>query len=641
MYSINMLDIALHSSTILLCVTILLFTLIQQRTDKLQNKLFITMTVIIFCNALSSVISALAEHYKMTNDTAFTVVEVMQFLYFLLHTALCPTFFCYVSYVCGTTSRVSWKKLLLYMSIFIITEIPVLLNPFLHQVYYFNDQREFCRNWAENSIYLAAAIYFALSIGKLMFSWNALSAKKKIALSYFYVIVIAGVAIQLIFIKVKCELLAEAIGVLGTMIAIESEDERIDVETGFNNRRALQSDLNSFMINRSPVTLVCLKITNGDIIQRATGSENTDILASIVSDYLKTVTPRYYIYITNPSTFIITITDNDEKTVSAITNNIIKRFKYPWLFRETEIILNAVVMAADMPERLKSPADVFYMADSPVPADNDKKLLTGSDLDYLIRRSAVEDAISRGLEEHNFEVYYQPTYCVKGRRLHGAEALIRLHDSLIGEVYPDEFITVAEQIGMIDEIDDFVLSEVCRFIKSGIPAENGMDCINVNLSVIQCMQAGFADRINDLIESFGIDKDFINFEITETIAPKDYKLLSTVVADLKKDGYHFSMDDYGTGYSNIQLIFSLDFDVVKIDKSILWSAETSELGSVILENSVRMIRQMGRKILVEGVETKEQIELLEKLSVDYLQGYYFSKPIPKKDFITHISQAHN
>ena len=99
------------------------------------------------------------------------------------------------------------------------------------------------------------------------------------------------------------------------------------------------------------------------------------------------------------------------------------------------------------------------------------------------------------------------------------------------------------------------------------------------------------------------------------------------------------MDDYGTGYSNVSAVFSLNLDVIKIDKSILWGAEKSTMGMVILENTIRMIRQMKKKILVAGVETEKQIELLEKMKVDYLQGFYFSKPIPKNDFIDLISSG--
>ncbi len=281
---------------------------------------------------------------------------------------------------------------------------------------------------------------------------------------------------------------------------------------------------------------------------------------------------------------------------------------------------------------ISSVSDALYMADSPLPEDLDKVILEEEDLDYLLRRSAVEAAVSRGLDEGSFEVYYQPTYKIDGT-LHGAEALLRMSDSELGKLYPDEFIPIAEYTGLIDDIDDFVLREVCTFIRSGKPKELGMECINVNLSVVQCMRQGFAKHIIDIVETEEVEKSFINFEITESVSATDYKLFSSVVKELKEAGFMFSMDDYGTGYSNINAIFSLNLDVIKIDKSILWNAEKNEAGEIVLENTVRMMKQMNKKILVEGVETEKQIEILKKMGVDYLQGFYFSKPIPKNELI--------
>jgi EAL domain-containing protein (putative c-di-GMP-specific phosphodiesterase class I) len=139
------------------------------------------------------------------------------------------------------------------------------------------------------------------------------------------------------------------------------------------------------------------------------------------------------------------------------------------------------------------------------------------------------------------------------------------------------------------------------------------------------------------VNGSGINKRLINFEITESVAAGDYRLLNKTINALKREGFMFSMDDYGTGYSNIQSVFSLNFDIIKIDKSILWSAEKNELGRIILENTVRMIKQMGRQILVEGVETQAQLDLLKQIGVDYLQGYFFSRPIPKDNFIRLIA----
>ena len=137
----------------------------------------------------------------------------------------------------------------------------------------------------------------------------------------------------------------------------------------------------------------------------------------------------------------------------------------------------------------------------------------------------------------------------------------------------------------------------------------------------------------------GVDKSMINFEVTESVSGGSYDVLNNVINDLKKEGFLFSMDDYGTGYSNMKALASMNLDCIKIDKSILWEAEKSELGFIILENCIRMIHQMELNILVEGVETEEQIKLLEPMGVNYLQGYFFSKPVPKDKFLKIVHES--
>ncbi|MBR4555620.1 MAG: EAL domain-containing protein [Ruminococcus sp.] len=636
MTDVNLLHIALFSAAAIICITGLLFTVIQKRTDLVHNKIYIILVGIVLLNSVSQIIREFAQPFKQ-NDVYSLAMKIGDYSYFLFHTALCPLFFLYVSCICGARNGLTLKRNIIYASIFIVTELLVIINPLTHWVYHYDQNLTFVRGWGEYLIYFAAGFYLVYSIIMLLFTWSALTAKRRVALIYFFVVVVLGVSLQLIKSSLKVELFAEALALLGVMIAIESEDDRIDVDTGVYNRKALQYDLSSYIVNKRRLTVICVKIINSDLVEHVTGSENADLLPLAVSGFLRQLVPRYCIYNTSPGTFIITVFDSAKalKTAHVIDH----RFKRVWHIRDSDVLLNAVIMAAEVPDRIKTASDAFYMADSPVPANKDKTILTDKDLDYLMRRSAVEGALARGVDEGLFEVYYQPTYSLSEKRLHGAEALVRLHDTILGNIYPDEFIPIAEQNGLIDSIDDFVLREVCSFIKSGVPASFGIDCINVNLSVLECMQPGFVDHINKVTDEYGIDKQMINFEITESTAAGNYELLSNVVAALKKSGFHFSMDDYGTGYSNMRAIFMLDFDIVKIDKSILWSAEESELGKIILESSVHMIKQMQREILVEGVETQGQLDLLKALSVDYLQGYFFSKPIPKKEFIELIQNA--
>ncbi len=628
----NYYNISAYASAFLVSMTCLFFTFIQQRTQKPNNKIYIILICLLATNSVTSILSEFFEAAASRSKVYFTLLEISQMAYFLVHSAICPLFLYYVRLVCGS-KRITVRARAFLLLPFIASVIPLLVNPFFHGFFYFDENCVFHRGPFEALIYISAGFYLILSVVLLMFSWHALTRKRKTALIYFYVIAALGIFTQLIFMKIKAELFAEALALLGVLFAIENEDDRIDFDTGLYNRRALKSDINGYIVNKQQLYVICVRITNADIIRKAVGSENTDILSEVLSEYLKQIVPSYHIYNTNPGSFVLTLTDCTQEQARELCLQMKGRFDQVWTYGDSELPLNAIFMAAEVPERITSASDAFYMVDSPIPANNDKKILIGSDLDYLLRRSAVERAVTKGLKNNCFEVYYQPTYHLKGQKLHGAEALIRLHDKTIGNIFPDEFIPIAEQIGMIEQIDDFVLREVCKFIKSGLPQKFGMNSINVNLSVIECMQPGFVGHINRIVDEIGVDKHMINFEITESVAASDYKLLNSVVTALKADGFRFSMDDYGTGYSNMESIFSLDFDVVKIDKSILWSAENSELGQIILENSVRMIKQMKREILVEGVETSKQIEMLDKLAVDYLQGYFFSKPIPKEDFI--------
>ena len=633
----NNIHFAFDMSAILVCFIVFLFSMIYQRTEKTQNKVFIVLIFIVMVNAVCELVTNYLQPISGKSKILFSLMDYSRLMYFIIHAALCPVFFYYVTCVCGAVSKLNFRHNLFYSMTFVITEIAVLLNPITHWIYHFDEKGEYCRDFAIYAIYIAAAFYFFMAILRLLFSWRALTARRRIALVYFMAIVILGVVIQLIWIDMKVELLAESFGVLGIMLSVENEDDRVDPITGVYNRRALENDLDTCFINKTTLHLLCIKLTNADITERLGNGGTDSVLNAMIADHLRTLFPRYCIYKTSPDTFAVTLFGISDDNIKGISELISERFEKPWIIGGNEVLLNAVVMSANIPLRIGNTSDALYMADSSVPANNEKKILVDSDLDYLLRLSAVEKAIKRGLEDKNFEVYYQPTYCLdEGYSLHGAEALIRLHDPVIGHVYPSEFIPIAEKMGLIDELDDYVLREVCEFLKTGIPAECGMECINVNLSVLQCIRPGFVERIISIVSGFGIEKNMINFEITESVAANDYRILSKTMNSLKREGFLFSMDDYGTGYSNMQSIFSLDFDIIKIDKSILWSAEKGELGKIILENSVRMIRQMNRRILVEGVETEGQIELLRKLGVDYLQGYYFSRPVPKKDFIALI-----
>ena len=624
-------------SSLIICVVNLVYTLIQKRTTRTQNKIYMIILGILIANSVSSMLSAVCREGILPRETAVYLNEFSKSLYFSTHTALCPMFFYYVCSVSGVRFRMGNIKTILYSAFFVITEILVLTNPLTDWVYTITPDLNSTRNWGEYLIYIAALFYFVMTFVIMFSSWEILSKKRKKALFFSFFLTAVGVILQLVFKNLKVEILAESIGFTGIMMAVENEDDRIDYGMGFYNRAALNLDLKGWFHNSRNVGLIVIRITNSEIISKMVGSENTYIMADILNPYLTSLVPKQNIYTPTPGTYVLAFFGKDTAGVESVAEKITERFTHSWEYGEKRLLFSTVVMTARIPGVISNATQFFYMIDTPVPDQLRKKLLKNDDLNYFIRRQSVESALSRGLDEGSFEVYYQPTYRID-RTLHGAEALIRMHDREMGNLYPDEFIPVAEQIGLIDDIDDFVLEEVCKFLQTGIPQKAGMDCINVNLSVLQCMRPSFLERICGIVEKYGIEKSLINFEITESISADDYDRLSAVIRQLKEQGFKFSMDDYGTGYSNVSAVFSLNLDVVKLDKSLLWNAEKSELGMIILSNTIQMILQMRKEILAEGVETADQIELLIGLKVDYLQGFYFSRPIPKEEFVALIEK---
>ena len=622
----------------LLCVSCLGYTLIQGRVARRQNQLYILLLLnMLFC-ALSS--TAVAFFEGKFGPEAHLIADTARFVSLVFHASLPPMFGYYVLLVCGNAWQLSYRGLTLYALPFLITELLILLNPLTGWVYYYDSTFQYCRSWGIYTIYAAAFFYMMVGLLNLFRYWRAVTSAKRNALVFFIALVAIGIFVQVAWRDIQIELFTDALAGLGLMLSIEDEDDRIDMATGAYNRRALAFDLKNFITTEQVFQVIGVRITDLPTVHRVMGSSASDAFLRSVADYLRTLLPPYCIYYANPSTYIILIRGDDENQAAEIAAEILERFDKKWNGGKVESLLHAAVTRGVSPKNFPSREDVLFMADSPIPVKDEKQVLAGRDLSYLLRRLEVERALHRGLEEHTFEVYYQPVYEMPSLRMNSAEALLRLHDRVLGNIPPTEFIPAAEQAGIVEDLGDFVLEEVCAFIAEGGPDELGLDGIGVNLSVLQCIQPGFATRMKEIVARYGVNPAKINFEITESVAANDYHALDAVIRDLKEGGFTFAMDDYGTGYSNMQSIFSLDFDLVKIDKGILWSAEKNSIGRAILDNSVRMIREMHRKILVEGVETEEQIHLLAKLSVDYLQGFYFSKPLPKDEFVALARSQH-
>ena len=626
--------IGFQSAAAAICISVLFFSLMRSKPEKTQNKLFILLVINILICSLCDIIGLPLVPLVNESETAFFVRKAMQFLYFVVHVSLGPLFWQYVAFQIGMNYRMSRPLRLMISLPFATMLFMALLNPLTGWIYYFDESNNYARGGGMPVIYVASILYYVIAILVIMLFWNFLTKKMRYVLVYFFTVTSVGLLVQMMFIGVNTELFSEALGALGLLITIENEDQFRDVRTGAYNYTAFENDLRLFVKVRQNFCVIILKIQNPATFIRLIGPSNIETLTALTVDYLATVVPRRYIYYVGMGTFAVINENPDKKANMEIANTFKERFSKSWHFMDRDSKFAASIYCAEIPKDLKSVREVMMLIHSPAPASGkDSAVISGTSLQFLLRQSQVETAIINGLRNKSFEVYYQPIYRASDLSICAGEALVRLHDANIGEIYPDEFIAITERTGMIFELGDFVMEEVCKFLNSGIPTEMGLDMLNINLSVSQCMQTGYAERIIDIVSKYNISPSRITFEIKESAASTDFNTLRRFVGTLRDKGFNFVVDDYGIGFSNIHFLTNLDVETVKIDRTVFWESEQTDNGRIIMDSYIAMLRKLNRRIFITGVETKSQIDLAGEFEADYLQGYYFSNPVSQNEFI--------
>ncbi len=257
-------------------------------------------------------------------------------------------------------------------------------------------------------------------------------------------------------------------------------------------------------------------------------------------------------------------------------------------------------------------------------------------LEQLNRRKRILDIMETSIRQRRFKVWYQPVFNLKTNRFSSAEALLRLRDYDGEPVSPSEFIPLAEETGLIDDLSWIVLEEVCTLLGQ---MRDKIDSISINLSMQQFEDRSLCARIHECLNRCGLNPDQLKIEVTERVLLQDMDYMKRMMEEMTGEGFGFYLDDFGTGYSNISCALSLPFEYIKLDRSLLVRLPGDSKVQVFVRSMVETFHAMGQKIVAEGVEEEEQIELLRQFGVDCVQGYYYGKPMPEDEFRAAVAKG--
>ena len=259
-------------------------------------------------------------------------------------------------------------------------------------------------------------------------------------------------------------------------------------------------------------------------------------------------------------------------------------------------------------------------------------------VEQMRQEGIMEQMLEEAMKEDRIEVFYQPIFSTREHRFVSAEALVRMRDREGKLVPPGAFISVAEANGKILQLGEIVFDKVCHFFTKERMEQYGLHYIEVNLSVVQCGYTRLAEDYIGIMEKYQIDPRYINLEITESASMAAKKTLLENMRRLMEYGVFFSLDDFGTGQSNLNYIVDMPVNIVKFDREMSQAFFRDEKAKYVLNAAMQMIHGMKLKIVSEGIETEEQYLAMEELEIDYIQGYYFSKPLPEEEFLRFMQE---
>ncbi|NVJ93511.1 MAG: EAL domain-containing protein [Methylocystaceae bacterium] len=340
--------------------------------------------------------------------------------------------------------------------------------------------------------------------------------------------------------------------------------------------------------------------------------------------------------------FVLLIPEVDDiDEVTKVADRIVTAFSHSFVINERQLFVTASLGISVFPDDGEEVETLIKNADAAMYRSKDEgrntfKMFNPSFTDHGLRQLQIENALRNAIKKNEFELYFQPQAQASDGKLVAAEALLRWHNDEIGVIGPAEFIPIAEEIGIISVIGDWVLERACQHIKEWNEKGYKPIIISINIAPEQISDIHFPKKVAETVAHYGIDGKILEIEITEGSFIRNPEQVRDNILALKKIGLRIAIDDFGTGYSNLGYLRELPIDYLKIDQSFVKDMFNEQGNRQLISTIISMSQGMGMESIAEGVETVLQAEFLNDGGCDIVQGYLLSKPEPADSFERHF-----
>lgn len=582
------------------------------------------------------------------------LVSACHVFYFLCFPLLGLFWFYYC--VSITVARTKLSRGLLFSALFVysVYAVAVLASPWNGFVFTVGASGLY-RRGAGYVMFIALGYLCVLAtIVVIARNFKSMDRKKLLMVSIYPVVASLSLLLQMVFPHHAW--LSSGYCLLLVYMCLNVRNYRLlhDSITGVANRSAFMTKLDQKLKKGADGTVCLFSLDNFKFFNQKFGQENGDLLLKQIALYLSEITPSHCVYRYGGDQFVCIMSGGRRSSrCDDFIRTVQCRFSSPWRIEPTvhdghagigadisalgSIVsaLSCCAVTVEFSQQAKSVSEVTSALDFALFEAKSRGKSQVLAYDYSLvgkrrRRNDILVALGKAMADDSFELYYQPIIETASGYMLSAEVLLRLNDPVLGWISPSELIPIAEENGLIVDLTYRIISRVCRMWKALGGMTGHLDRITVNLSSVHFLQGDIGNRILETIAQNDGDPHHIKFEVTENAAINSYSTIRNVMEQLTQKGISFALDNFGKGYSSLNYLLELPFSVVKLDRSIIWQGDRH---ADLLDSVVHLLRRLNKKVIAEGVENANQFDMVNKLGIEHVQGFFYCSPVSEAEFI--------
>ena len=559
-------------------------------------------------------------------------------IFYLMQVAVPSAFLCYILSL-KQDNRLRVRHLLMRMALPVgLMAVLVLINFFTGIIFTIDVHGFYVQGPLFNLLYGYAIVCSVVGAVWSLFHIKHLSIRRFVVVWEFILICAVCVLIQAFHHEILTTGLGICLGLTTLYLFINDPSNRIDRLTGAWDKQSLNQWLQEQMNYERRLHLIAVELYQLKSINRLYGDRLGDRVLTEVAKRLRRAAGSYLFRLGSGRFFLIV---TDLKEYNRLSQSLLEMFRNKITVGSETISCPAILCGIPDAQMLKDPSDLLaYERHLYKSAAADGQTVFFADNEQSRQTFRYEKEVERylniAMEQDLFQLYFQPVWSLESDRYVSLEALSRLKHPELGMIPPDIFIGIAERNGLMARISQLQLARLCRFVKDHQEALKGISNIKFNLSPLELAQEGHGERLVEIIRQHNIDPSFIQFEITETAASSSCGAMISNISTFHDAGIRLCLDDFGSGYANLDIILKMPFSVIKLDRSLLSGVCEDEQIATFYKNIVGVLQNLNYLVVSEGIKNRQELELVESWGVRLVQGFHFSPPLPSDEVLAVI-----